>query len=164
MRNRSLWVMAGVLTLSFAAALAIVAGAYTAGKSSSSGTQAAATSPASSRQVVAAWPPRPTNIVTISAIRGKEFQLSVWGAATEVYEVPAGQWLVVTDVRASDEDLRLFEIELNGRDRTRLSVKSANGVESVYHSTVGIAFGPGSKVVTTNDTLHFNLTGYLTEP
>ena len=140
-----------------------------------------AASQATARVAVAdaAWPPKARDIVNVSssafAPAHNDGYVSFAGRSAFAFTtVPADRWLVVTDIDesfANSDGLGSHYVELVAEnDKEAWVVKAVAGP---YHSSVGIALPPGTKLswrdsssLPTDGTvsLKFDVTGYLALP
>lgn len=107
------------------------------------------------------WPPRPADIVNLSG-----HEVIAPGEIHVLFEVPANEWLVVTDGDRVSNPVAVgdFGILEGGQFRRLLN---ATDFSEGYHSVTGLAFPPGTSVAVGN--LHerttvdvwWDVTGYL---
>ena len=110
------------------------------------------------------WPPAPKDIVCITPPAETKVGLGRGEPGYLVYQVPHDKTLVLTDVVSyATSANNLFE-DLDGHTSVKLPLIPFAGQRFEYHSAVGLAFAPGSKVALQTYTADVQLTGYLTAP
>ena len=110
------------------------------------------------------WPPAPKDIVCITPPAETKVGLGRGEPGYLVYQVPHDKTLVVTDVVSYAMTANnLFE-DLDGRTSLKVPLIPFAGQRFEYHSAVGLAFPPGSKIALQTYTADVQLTGYLTAP
>jgi hypothetical protein len=105
----------------------------------------------------AAANPKPADIVNIHLA---DHDAGGDRARRVIYEVPAGKWLIITDIDPTGRPggAQMFE-RVGDKDQIKWDSSGA------YRSAVGLAFRPGSKVVLTDSGwASIAVTGYLAEP
>ncbi len=121
------------------------------------------------------WPPSPDDIVNVywktmprTGLKGVEMREN---QSLEIYRVPLGKQLVVTDFSfTADTNRGVYEIveSVGGREVARWG--NASGRRADYSSVVGMVFGPSSRVdlkylsgAPAQTRVQFQLTGYLVD-
>jgi len=117
------------------------------------------------------WPPKASQIVNVQS----KTPVTLSGTSADMYEVPDGQWLVMTDLYLHTEgntaaSLEVLEETPDGKDTLRIGsmafIPIDIGQPRKFSSSIGVVFGPKSKVkVFYADSGHisYNLSGYLTD-
>lgn len=124
------------------------------------------------------WPPRPELIVNVDSttLSNPSGGVLVLPGVVEIYTVPNNKCLVLTDLELSDVGQLTISLcqELGGT----ITFKRGSGFNRTvfqtglqpYHSSVGLKFAPGSKVVLNNTgpsngtDVAYTMTGYLAAP
>jgi hypothetical protein len=148
----------------------VVAGALLAGAqvvSRSQPIEALAAAPVASPAVAGPAPSSVVNIDSFSFASSQNFGEVTISAVDPLvlFEVPAGRWLLITDCEISGGPF--FDlVEIAGPTLTTKR-GSQFTILPAYHSSVGLAFAPGTKLAIRNSAGSeqigaFTLTGYLT--
>ncbi len=150
--------------------IAVLAAIFLAATSKASPPLAAAQS-----LVGSTWPPKPADIVNLdsSSVNSAGIQIAA-GAFATVYTVPANRWFIATDIETLSTSGAALQIVQD--DGVHQPIKRGNEFTSSgfgaqpFHSSVGIAFAPGTKVELQNasfsssGTIRYSITGYLAMP
>jgi hypothetical protein len=110
------------------------------------------------------WPPAPSDIVCVAPPAETRVGLGRGAPGYLVYQVPHDKVLVVTDVVSYSTSANTLYEDLDGRTSVKLPLTPFAGQRFEYHSAVGLAFAPGSKIALQTYTADVQLTGYLTAP
>ena len=101
--------------------------------------------PAAHAMPRAGWPPPPSRMVSFTVPQ----TTVAGGASLELFVVPPGSWLVVTDVMVNTTNFDLAE-ELGGAVRTVINNHAISSSSYGVESSLGYAFQPGSRVLAVN--------------